>query len=686
MCGGDLEITNNSFICECQYCGTKQTVPTVNNDKIANLFNRANQLRMVNRFDDAKKVYEDILLEDNCCAEAHWGVILCKYGIEYVDDNKTNKKIPTCHRANPASIYTDLDYIETINYSDSDTKLFYESEAEVINKIQMNILAQSKSEENFDVFICYKETDEITEGRTEDSVIAQDLYYELEKKGYKTFFARKTLEGKLGSAYEPIIFSALNSSKVMVVLGTKPEHFNSVWLKNEWSRYLDFAKDGNKLLIPAYRGFSPYELPKEFSNLQALDMGRIGFVQDLLEAITKIIKFTDNETSNTVEKNRKDISKVTEKVSVNSLLRRVDLFLLDKNWSAANEYCEKILDIEPENDSAYIRKIMAKNHCMKESDLYKYGNAFVNDSDFEKAIKFADEEIKQIYLSYPQKYYKIQIDKEEKRLEQIYEENKFNESAVLNRINECSNALVPLKSNYEKHIKNGKKAKLISFAILAVVLLLFNIFMMTGNSAADAADMIETSVTMSIFYAVLVGITINGIINCIGSSNKNKMLSTCRSGLAEINNYNNINKNNLNKIKNQKSVIVTYYKQLSYFGYNVPKEKLNVDMVEDIKFYSQLEKNTDFDFAIPHLNKELERIEKEKRRLMKKPETMDIALKPKKKSTALIACFFGGWLGLHKFYEGKIGMGFLYLCTCGLLFIGTTYDFFDILAKEKEYF
>lgn len=686
MCGGDLEVINQSSVCECQYCGTKQTVPLINDEKIANLFNRANQLRMVNRFDDAKKVYEDILLEDSNSAEAHWGVVLCKYGIEYVDDNKTNKKIPTCHRTVSSSIFADIDYIETINHSDSDTKIFYEQEAEIINNIQMSILAQSKNEEKFDVFICYKETDEITGDRTEDSVIAQDLYYELEKKGYKTFFARKTLEGQLGSAYEPIIFSALSSSKVMVVLGTKPEYFNSVWLKNEWNRYLDFAKDGNKLLIPAYRGFSPYELPNEFSSLQSLDMGRIGFMQDLLDAITKIVKYTNKETVDITRNFDKDTSIITETVSVSSLLKRVDLFLVDKNWNSANEYCEKILDIEPENHIAYIRKVMAKNHCPKESDLYKFGNKFIEDSDFRKAVDFANEDTRKTYLSYPQKYYQIQIKNEENKLEQIYSDNKAKEGTALSRVNECSNMLVPLKISYEKHIKNGKKAKIISVVILAIILLLFNIIMITGNSSEDAGDMAGMSITLTIFYAALIGVTINGIVNCIGASTKNRMFSVCRNGLSEIDNYNKVNKCNLDNIKNQKELIVSDYKLLSYFGCDVPNEKLNINMDGDIKYYSQLEKNTDFDFAISFLNKENARIEKEKQRLMKRPETKSKAMQPKKKSISLIACVFGGWLGLHKFYEGKIWMGLLYLCTFGLFCVGIAYDFFDILAKEKEYF
>lgn len=38
----------------------------------------------------------------------------------------------------------------------------------------------------------------------------------------------------------------------MVVIGTKPEYFKAVWVKNEWSRYLALIKNGaKKVLIPA---------------------------------------------------------------------------------------------------------------------------------------------------------------------------------------------------------------------------------------------------------------------------------------------------------------------------------------------------------------------------------------------------------------------------------------------------
>ena len=94
MCGGDLTIDDSSSICTCDYCGTQQTVPKANDEKKIKLFDRANRLRMACEFDKAYSVYETIVDEFDSEAEAYWGLVLCKYGIEYVDDPKTGKKIP----------------------------------------------------------------------------------------------------------------------------------------------------------------------------------------------------------------------------------------------------------------------------------------------------------------------------------------------------------------------------------------------------------------------------------------------------------------------------------------------------------------------------------------------------------------------------------------------------------------
>ena len=245
MCGGTIEFEQGATVGVCDSCGTKQTLPRLDDDKKANLYDRANHFRRNNDFDKAMSIYEQILNEDNTDAEAYWSLVLCRYGIEYVEDPASHKRIPTVNRAQFTSIFADEDYKAALQYADGYQKTIYEDEAKAIDEIQKGILAISQKEEPFDVFICYKETD-ASGRRTQDSVLANDLYHQLTQEGFKVFFARITLEDKLGTAYEPYIFAALNSSKVMVVLGTKPEYFNAVWVKNEWSRYLALIKNGAK--------------------------------------------------------------------------------------------------------------------------------------------------------------------------------------------------------------------------------------------------------------------------------------------------------------------------------------------------------------------------------------------------------------------------------------------------------
>jgi hypothetical protein len=221
-----LEI-NNETVVTCEYCGTKQTLPRLDDDRRINLYDRANHFRRNNEFDKAAGIYEQILNEDPTDAEAYWSLVLCRYGIEYVEDPGTRKRIPTVNRAQFTSVFDDTNYTSALQNAAPEQRKIFEAEARTINEIQKGILTISQKEDPFDVFICYKETDN-NGRRTPDSVLANELYHQLTQEGFRVFFSRITLEDKLGSAYEPYIFAALNSAKVMVVLGTKPEYFKAV--------------------------------------------------------------------------------------------------------------------------------------------------------------------------------------------------------------------------------------------------------------------------------------------------------------------------------------------------------------------------------------------------------------------------------------------------------------------------
>ena len=411
MCGGDLEIAAGVTVAECEYCGTKQTLPKANDEVVQNLFNRANNLRLKSEFDKAEQIYEKILQENDAEAEAHWGIVLCKYGIEYVEDPKTYKRIPTCHRTSYDAVTTDADYLAAIEHADAVQRNIYEAEAKAIDEIQKNILGIVKNEKPFDVFICYKESDENGK-RTVDSVIANDIYHQLTQEGLKVFYAAITLEDKLGQEYEPYIFAALNSAKVMLVIGTKPQYFSAVWVKNEWSRFLKLMKaDRSKLLIPCYKDMDAYDLPEEFSHLQAQDMSKIGFINDVVRGIRKVA--VKDEPLATVVKE----TVVAGNANTAPLLKRAFMFLEDGDWDSANEYCEKVLDLDPECAEAYLGKLMAELRVKKQESLQDQAEPFDGRNTYQKALRFADDNLKTALAGYIEH---INTRNETRRLEGIY--------------------------------------------------------------------------------------------------------------------------------------------------------------------------------------------------------------------------------------------------------------------------
>ena len=399
MCGGDIEISADKTFGTCEYCGSTMTLPKVDDEQRAAAFNRGNHFRRSGEFDKALAVYERIVAEDDNDAEAHWCCALCRFGIEYVEDPATYEWLPTCHRASFDSFLEDVDYLAAVEHSDGITRRQYQKDAAKIAEVQRGILATSQNEQPFDVFLCYKETGEDGQ-RTRDSLMAQEVYYELTEQGYRVFFARITLEDKAGAEYEPYIFAALNSAKVMVVIGTKPEHFNAVWVKNEWSRFLSMMKkDRSKLLLPCYRDMDPYDLPEALSVLQSYDMSKIGFMQDLIRGVKKVVDAAKPQEA------AKETVKETVVVhneggsNVQALLKRGNMALEDGEWSKADEFFEQVLNQDAECGAAYLGKFLASKKSKNTQDFVqsylstaeasaptaKNAEACSKDSDFIKA-------------------------------------------------------------------------------------------------------------------------------------------------------------------------------------------------------------------------------------------------------------------------------------------------------------
>ena len=355
MCGGDLILTEGSTVCECEFCGTRQTVPSADNEKKMTLFTRAGRLLRNCEFDKASGVFETIVGDFPEEAEAYWGLVLCKYGIENVDDPATGRKVPTCHRSSFEGVLDDANFEQACENADAVARRVYRDEARQIEELRKGIIEVSGKEDPYDIFISYKETDEHGD-RTLDSVIAQDIYKALTDEGYRVFFSRISLESKLGTEYEPYIFAALNSAKVMLVVGTDYDNFDSVWVKNEWSRFLKLIASGQKkTLIPVFKNMNAYDMPKEFAKLSAQDMGKVGAMQDLIRGVEKLAPLKKAENP--------QVEKVTEKVIVqqqsegsmktDAAIKRGKLALEDGEWEKARQYFDQALTLDAECAEAY---------------------------------------------------------------------------------------------------------------------------------------------------------------------------------------------------------------------------------------------------------------------------------------------------------------------------------------------
>ena len=201
MCGATLNVSDRLTVCECDYCGTAQTVSRQMDEIQINMFNRANNLRLKSDFDRAYAQYEQLVLTCPDDPESYWGLILSKFGVEYVKDPATGKMIPTLHRTQVEPVLTDPDYQSVLEYADDSQSFVYKREAEQIDKLQKEVMAVVQHESPYDVFICYKETDE-NGVRTQDSVIANDIYHQLTHEGWKVFYAAIRRYGNRRCSYQ----------------------------------------------------------------------------------------------------------------------------------------------------------------------------------------------------------------------------------------------------------------------------------------------------------------------------------------------------------------------------------------------------------------------------------------------------------------------------------------------------
>lgn len=143
------------------------------------------------------------------------------------------------------------------------------------------------SQEKYNVFISFKHSD-ANGNRSEDSVLAEELYNYLKSRGLKVFFSPSELEFLGQSQYSKVIDDALDSSMFLIAVGCSREHLDSQWVRYEWDSFLNDIRSGTKSnaeVFVLYSGMSVGDLPRALRQRQAFNAKESGSFEKLCNFI-----------------------------------------------------------------------------------------------------------------------------------------------------------------------------------------------------------------------------------------------------------------------------------------------------------------------------------------------------------------------------------------------------------------
>lgn len=279
---------------------------------------------------------------------------------------------------------------------------------------------------------------------------------------------------------------------------------------------------------------------------------------------------------------------ITPKVTVTeaSLLKRVEIFLEDGDFQRADEYCERVLDMNVENGNAYLFKLLAGFSLSKKEQLYDLDEPFDSHPIYGKIIRFGNEELKKeieeinsaIILRNREKAQRLHYEKAlslaqnedftelaqaceifrslndyensaellkqcTEKAEKLYDENYNNLFVYIKEKEQEINSLLYNKStevaerdNYDRYINENSGKKFFDYSkLLAVGVFLFGIFaiIMASNSFLTEAGISFKTVLRCIFTRIIPGLPLSGFASFLTLIVSRKVIKKHKSNLLE---------------------------------------------------------------------------------------------------------------------------------------------------------
>lgn len=240
MCGGTELLADG----HCAFCNRDYGNHSEVNGRVSQqLFAARTAIVRDYNFTEAFTISCAVLEEFPENEEANWVALLSEHQIVYIK-NGEGEFVPSFLRPEKGPL-TESRYYAALNEEKR-------AAADRIEAKRKEVLGEWEKvkEKPYDVFISYKRSEEDDPTReTSEASLAHSLYTALLKdprtREMNIFFDKDSLRGS-NAGWEPHIYAAIKSAKMMIVVTSSIENMEARWVKNEWMRFLLYRKQGEK--------------------------------------------------------------------------------------------------------------------------------------------------------------------------------------------------------------------------------------------------------------------------------------------------------------------------------------------------------------------------------------------------------------------------------------------------------
>ena len=417
-CGAQIDIRNAvNGVVECTYCHRIETLAKTTNDDAKHFLKMGEHDLDSCKFDEAYTAYKKASEYDNREPQAYFGMALAEFNIQYIRDvreekdpvTKELKKVyklqPICHEINEKKFIDNKNYKAAMLCASNEQRNEYQRRANEIDYIKQEFNELKKQGLDYDCFICVKVKDE-QDNRTKDYTIADDMYMYLKDRGFNPFFSEREIKNRTGVDYEAMILYALYTSECMIVVCGNEEYLQTPWVKNEYTRFISLINDEQKerdAITIAFDGKPIEKLPGRNGKLQGIDMKGFGASERVLDFVQTHTPEAQERRKQANERKQREEERIKQQLeelkaqqdaareelerklasvqsggtaaqptggaTVQSLLVRAKQFLMNRDFNNAKSYCDRVLDIDPENADAWFYSLLVANSV---SDVDNY--------------------------------------------------------------------------------------------------------------------------------------------------------------------------------------------------------------------------------------------------------------------------------------------------------------------------